>query len=109
LWGSGPLAFFSGLVLSAAINILTGLALLRTGDWPSRGRTLLLGSFFLASGSAVFALLAARIQPLKSRSDERLWQRNQIVAKDEQHRTDIEFLWREVVDAVGKGIVLQDI
>jgi hypothetical protein len=46
LWGSGPLAFFSGLVLSAAINILTGLALLRTGDWPSRGRTLLLGSFF---------------------------------------------------------------
>ena len=66
-----------------------------------------MGSFLLTIASAIFVLLATRIQPLKSNSDERLRQRNRVVAKDEQNRTTIEFVWQEVIDSEGEGEIVQ--
>ena len=107
LWGSGSLAFVSGLVLTIAINLVTSLALLNVQNWPSNGGILLIGSFLLIVASSFFVLLASRVQPLKSKSDERLWLRSQHVTVDEQRRTTIEFIWEEVVNSEGKGKELQ--
>lgn len=49
------------------------------------------------------ALISWRIQPFKSRADVRLEERRRYLRPDEQHRSDEEFVWDEVLNAEGEG------
>lgn len=103
LWGSGPLAFVSGILLSIALNIITGLSLYTPTQWPENGYFLLLGSLSFAVCAGSMALLSWRIQPFKSRADVQLEERRRYLRPDEQHRGDEEFVWDEVLNADGMG------
>ena len=103
MWGSAPIAFLSGLILSAGINMITTMALFSPATWPSNGLRLLLGSVLYTSSATAFAFLANRVQPFKSSSDERLHERRRLIRPDEQERTDEKYIWDEVLNAEGRA------
>lgn len=103
MWGSAPIAFLSGLILSAGINMMTSMALFSRRTWPTNGFPLLLGSIFYVVAAATLALSANRVQPLKSTADERLKERRRVLRKEEQERSDEQYVWEEVLDAEGKA------
>lgn len=46
---------------------------------------------------------AQRVQPFKSLSDERLRERRRLLRRDEVERSEVEYIWDEVLDAERKG------